>query len=643
MGENGGRTLIRNCISQLNRIQGMDSGENRALYPVIIVFCGKEAAEQFATVQDTLSDNWQNADFLKYMNFVKTGETFSCTDLVSKETSSDPMVLAEKAVVEMLGTDEYVFEDKSRIRFAFIMTGEDEDAESYYDFATEMNLGNMYNVFKTIFVMMDESDIRKRRQTRVLLKHITETREKTSKTLGTIYLLSNFLKNGNYLLNQKLSLNYRLVADLVILGGNRGGESGSKAVSAVETYDTVKTAAYALVEKPLRNITIICLRSIMRSLMEENERHYRETAGDPMQAAERLEQKLGIQPGKIDCLERIFQDSVMRLFPEAEELRYLAYTSEQEHKDANKGNSMSPAGADRATGGNWTLFYQENYRGRVREFLEDEKCMADCMDRIEKDWRRLLDYGDARYGLEDGRVIKTVREFTLPSSVPTGSASENRLHTWAVAEARKVFYDRMLEKLTELLDQIHQDGTAFEKAYRGLEDELRREDIDDSKKDISSYYGRLTGDFLRRSGNRIAQEIFNLSNDGDKIIYELENVFGELIRSQEIFALPFEKEMQMRLNTMSDVDRILQITNVLETKIQNLVRLHWDDTSYEERVRGTYYLMNKDAEYTRELDGSNNEFTIFHLKRTDCIEKIAIYDIDKPGSYCDLAQKAGEA
>lgn len=646
MEESGGRKLIRSCIGHLNRIQGMDSGRNRALYPVIMVFFGEEAAEQFTVVRDTLDDNWQNADFLKYINIVKSGSGCTCRDLVTGATADDPSAFAEEAVVEMLGTDDFVFEDKSRIRFEFIMTGEDENARAYYDFMIQLKLSSQYNVFKTMFIMMDESTLDKRRGTRLLLEHITENREKTQHELGTVYLLSNFLKNGTYLLRQRIALNYRLVADLVLLGGNRSSDGDKKAVGSVETYDTIKTAAYALVEKPIRNITLISLRKMMRFLMERNEYNYKETAGDSMQQAEKIEKKLGIQPGKISCVEAVFQESVMKLFPRSEEIQYLAYLSEQDYKAVHKEKRVTSSALDRATGGSWTLFYEENYRNKVEGLLADSRFQSECMGKIEKEWRAALEYGDALYGLEDGRVRSNLESFTPSAGGAAGITVEDSIHSWAVGEARKVFYEGMLIRLDELLGEIHRNAVQFEKLYQDLEEEVRREDIDDSvsKKDICSYYEHLAEDFLRKNGDQATQEIFRLTNNMDQITGALEDVFKRLITSNKIFAMSFEEEMQTRLNTMSDVDRLLQIKNVLETRIEDLVRLHWSTTAYENNVRGTYYLMNQNAEYAKHLgDNAGANYTVFHLNRTDCIEKIAIYDLENPGIHCNLTEMAGEA
>ena len=72
MGESGEKKLIQDCIGYLNEMLDSDSGGNRALYPVITVFFGKESAEHFPTVRDTLDINWrQDTAYLKYINIIK--------------------------------------------------------------------------------------------------------------------------------------------------------------------------------------------------------------------------------------------------------------------------------------------------------------------------------------------------------------------------------------------------------------------------------------------------------------------------------------------------------------------------------------------------------------------------------------------
>lgn len=645
MEERKGKKLLRSCMNQLNRITKTDNGSNESLYPVVIIFLGYETASQFSTIKEILDTNWRNGEYLKYIQITKNGSGFQCLDLVTGIHGDSPPVFMEQSLVEMLRTDEYIFQNKSQVRLKYILAGEEEDADAYFNLMLDISLGKKYNPLQTIFIMMDESTAEKRQRINKFLTYITEKRDSIKEKLGVVYLLSNYLKDGNVLLDYRLSLNYRLVADLILLGGNRGTGSHSNVAAAIEGYDSIKTAAYALVEKPIRSIAIVSLIKIMECLMEEVLSRGQGWSEDAVQLSEELQGKLGIWRGKIQCLEEIFQEHVMKIFPPPSELSYLAYINEEGYKELHKEKQLSFARLNQATGGNWGLFFEENYKKELDKFLSDQIFMDKCMDRIEKSWRSVLTYEDALYGLTDERVLEALEEFSVSQSFFTGDTVEESAHFHAVEEMRKSFYSNMIRKLLKLLAAFHKEAEGFRKAYRNLEAEVRKEVIDEEDRNIRSYYGHLAERFLRQEGEEISKRIFRIENDGNGLCRELEQIFGELIASDAIFSMSFEQEMQARLDTMSDEARVMLVKRVLEEKIENKIRLHGSTTSYESNLRGIFYLMNRDAEYAREVKHNSHTYTLFHLKRTDCIEKIAIYDLDSLNSnkYCNLAEMAGES
>lgn len=85
-----GRELVEDCTRLLKVEQKVDTGSNRALYPVILVFFGEKTQPFVSAVRDTLEDNWNNSKFLKYLSIVKDGDGFLCRDLDGKGEGSDP-------------------------------------------------------------------------------------------------------------------------------------------------------------------------------------------------------------------------------------------------------------------------------------------------------------------------------------------------------------------------------------------------------------------------------------------------------------------------------------------------------------------------------------------------------------------------
>lgn len=640
----GGRELIRDCTRLLTVKQHKDSGSNRALYPVILVFFGEETQQYKTAVQDTLEDNWNNAKFLKYLGVTKKADGFFCRDLTSGAESRDTESFLEQAVVEMLATDEYVFENKNRIKFEFILRGEDEEAESYYHFMLDMNQSHSYSVLKTLYLMMDESEKEKKLRTRRLLAYMTASRAENASRLGTVYLLSNYLKNGSMLMNSRLLLNYRLVADIILLGGNRG-EDGQKArVQSVYQNDCLKTAAYALVEKPIRNIAIVSLLALMEKLAKQGEQTYGQLPGREFVLGEDLKKRMGIQPGRIDCLEEIYQQEISRNLPRAEEISFLAYLSEKDEKETRREKQVSWNVMDARTGGNWTLYYEENYRKPLEKKLKDPEFREKCRSQILKEWKEKITYQDALYGLEDGEVLRAVQELSVISPARVGETVEETMHFKAAAELKKLFYEEMKPLVAELIGWFARTAAHLKNNYDGLVAEIRQEDIDDraQKKNIQKYYGTVVDAFLKKDGDRCMKEVFQLEYSQNQLAKAVEDLFQRLITENPVYGYSFEKELEERMDDASEQERLFMVTNELEQNIEGYGRLHWNQFTYTNQTRGTYYLVNRNADYARKLNDSSPDYSLFHLNRADCIEKIAIYDLDTQNGYCNLAEMAGD-
>ena len=183
-----------------------------------------------------------------------------------------------------------------------------------------------------------------------------------------------------------------------------------------------------------------------------------------------------------------------------------------------------------------------------------------------------------------------------------------------------------------------------------MEEKIKKEPVDDKERRIQDYYIHLVENFLRMDNGQISSDIFQLKNDEEAIIRALTSGFEKLVKNRQndsmykIYGMSFEDELKTRLNTLSADDRILQIKDILEEdeKIENKVRLHGRDKTYEARPRGTYYLMKENMGFAKAIGGDMT--SIFQLNRTDCVEKIAIYDVDdhNQGKYCNLLEMVGE-
>ena len=138
-------------------------------------------------------------------------------------------------------------------------------------------------------------------------------------------------------------------------------------------------------------------------------------------------------------------------------------------------------------------------------------------------------------------------------------------------------------------------------------------------------------------------KVLSLGNSRIEMSAAIKDVFKQLVKENSVYSYSFEKELEVRLSQESAESRKLYVSNELESNIENYGRLHWNMFNYANQKRGAYYLINNHAEYAKDLNPNSSEYSIFHLNRTDCIEKIAIYDMDPIDGYCNLKEMAGEA
>ena len=223
-----GKELLEHCVRTLNANQRGESGGNVALYPVLVIMLGEKCAEHIKYIKRTLDDNWNNARFLKYLKVVKQGDTWqaslidSSEDYEQCEWESETAEFQEamnKAVVEMLEADEKIFLERNFVKMEYVLDATEEEGREYYDLFQSTQNELYTGELKTLYLMLDQrpkdGNVRKSDE---LLQYIKAKRKDNAET---IYLLSNFLKAGSMLGEKRLFENYRLIADIILLGGKQ--------------------------------------------------------------------------------------------------------------------------------------------------------------------------------------------------------------------------------------------------------------------------------------------------------------------------------------------------------------------------------------------------------------------------------------
>ena len=649
-----GKELLESCTIGLNENQSGEMGGNVALYPTVVVMLGERCKAYTKFIKDTLDDNWNNSGFLQYVSIEKSGDDWSCarlTDVDKKRTiqwscvEGEPAEVVSKAIVDMLEEDDRIFRDKSRIKMEFVMDAVEEDGGAYYDLYLGLKNGLHSEDLKTFFLMLDQKpEDNKNEKTARMLHYVVENRTKPGVDGGTTYLLSNYLDNGSILGENKIWQNYRLLADIILLGGTRANADESGYVTNL--YNGVKTASYALVPKPTDEIAAVALQALMREMHEQEKERYSKELTDK-EVRERLGMKV---TGGFALAEEIFKEKIMRHLPSPEELRYLPFRSEKELREMQRAERISDKMADDCTMGVWPLVQQEKYVDVAERFLENEEELDMLRKRIQELLYSAFSLFEVRMMMPRRDLIRAMLREELNSEGESVRVDyTEKLHKKAVYECRKCFYEKTKQILSEEFDRMLDDTKRYGELYARCEREVQQGRImtEDNDVSIERTYTNEVKLYVNNkqkinAGDSAFPEVFNPRLEQEGLLEAIQNAFMKMI-GEEIYRYDFERELDFRMNNMTDVNRQIYVTQELQKALEGSIRLKDQSMNNLGMKISCFYMINKSADYARQLanqEGHGRDFMLFNLNRTDCIEQIEIYNITQ-AEKLHLSQQGG--
>ena len=622
-----GKELLEHCIRTLNANQRGESGGNVALYPVLVIMLGEKCAEHVKYIKRTLDDNWNNARFLKYLKVVKQGDTWqaslidSSEDYEQCEWESETAEFQEamnKAVVEMLEADEKIFLERNSVKMEYVLDATEEEGREYYT-----------GELKTLYLMLDQrpkdGNVRKSDE---LLQYIKAKRKDNAET---IYLLSSFLKAGSMLGEKRLFENYRLIADIILLGGNRGGEASFK----TNLYNGIKTVSYALVTKPTDEIAEVTLQELLEQIYEEDKKAFsgRMTEKEIRERIE-IDHNNGMEMG-----EDIFRGELENQFPDRNSFCYLPFRSEKEGKAALGDAGISERELNAITYGAYGSFVRKYFEEPVEKLFAQKEKLEEYRMRIKAHigekfgYFELLDLDQQRDVLQ-----RILGEEYLTSGVGKYADFQGILFQQAVFESRKTFYGKIKQLYWEELEKQIDAAKRLEEYYQECLKEIQREMIvtGEESESVKKTYADLVKEYVgshRRVNERKTAfpEIFRAENTKEELLAAFWNVFRDMIRI-EAYSYDFEKEVDLRMGNTNEIGRNQLVTQELKKQLDGSIRLKNIIDLAMVKV-SCYYLISENAKYAsnlRQSDSNGRDYTLFGLNRTDSIEQMEIYNISNP-------------
>lgn len=630
-----GKELLECCIKKLNENQQAETGGNVALYPTVIIIMGNKCRDFVQYIKNTLDENWNNACFLQYLCVIKEDGRWKVFSLKNMENTyiwecnnKNWEMSLDSAIVKMLETEEKIFSSRTSVKLEYFLDSTEDNSREYFKLFQQTSNTMCPNELKTLYLMLDQRPGgRHVAASHRLLRSIVKDNVLTGSQ--TVYLLSNYLSSGQMLNGNNIWQNYRLSANLILLGGNK---KGSGRVMQ-DLFRGFKTVSYALVTKPTDEIAAVSLLALLRGLYKSEE----DKLSHEMPASEIKEKLQMDQYNGFSYLEELFNKKIKAKFPRETDWKYLPFSSLQDYKKIQGYTDITLEMADNVTFGAATAFMQKHYIEPAMKFFEDNNEITQCREKISGILKKNFNYFEMLYLSEhqNGLDEMVVSLYHFAGS-PEKDSFYKRLHDLSVYESKCIFYGYAKKLIKNELEQLLENAQNFKETYIKCEKEIEQQCFvtGSESKSVEKFYSETVKEYIGQKQHfnysPAFPEVFCVSNTKEELLQAVWNEYLGLIKNN-VYNCNFEQELDNRLNKVNENGRHKFVSEELKKRLKGSIRIK-NNIEIPMSKAGCYYLVNADAEYAKTLEAAESkEYVLFDLNRTDCIEQLEIYNITSPG------------
>lgn len=648
-----GKELLECCIHKLNENQHEETGGNVALYPTVIIMMGNKCRDFVQYIKNTLDENWNNACFLQYLCVVKEDsqwKVFFLKDGDNKNTYTWEIgnrnweMSLDSAIVKMLETEEKIFSSRTSVKLEYVLDATEDNSMEYFKLFQQTNNTMCRKELKTLYLMLDQRPGGSHAgASHRLLRGIARDNVLTGSQ--TVYLLSNYLNSGQMLGDNNIWQNYRLSANLILLGGNKKGSD--RVIQNL--FRGFKTVSYALVTKPTDEIATVSILALLHGLYtsEENKLFHEMPASE-------IKEKLQMnQHNGFLYIEELFNKKIKAKFPRETDWKYLPFSSSQDYKKIQGYTDVTLEMADNATFNAATAFMEKHYIEPARKFFEDNNEIMQCRKKISGILKKNFNYFEILYLSEHQDILKemVISEYHFAGSSEKDSFYK-RLHNLSVYESKRIFYNYAKNIIKSELELLIESAQNFKETYIKCEKEIEQQRfVTGSKsKSVEKFYSETVKEYIEQKQrfsyspdnySPAFPEVFSVSNTKEELLQAVWNEYLGLIKNN-IYSCNFEQELANRMNKVNENGRHKFVSEELKKRLKGSIRIKNNEEMPTVKT-GCYYLVNANAEYARTLEtAGSKEYVLFDLNRTDCIEQLEIYDITKPEQLYLAGTGAGD-
>lgn len=617
------KDLIKASTDLIDKGWDFVGNKNISYCPVILIYLGETAHYNREPVLKTLNNNWKNGSYIEEILIPLDYNGDDAVLLANSEQESGGREvvgpidrLIDTCIrTRLLKNSEGVFADKRRIFVEVISACEDiYGIEMLNELVKPISTLKGVDVWKSLYLMIDQSDAGKDKQAMDLLRAMERDRDNIFSSDGfrQIYILSNYLCGGSILSENELSSNYRSVSDILLLKNNYNIEMGTRtgAFEKLNESGAVRTVSYNLVEKPCREIAIATYMGLISEMVNV-------AVSDKIHSA--------FNTSEFTFFSDYYQREIASKIPDDRAMEYLAWIPEELDK-IKKMPVISVETLDHATMGQWSAFFDAYYRDLISNEIDE----VDFKNSFHHYLKGKFNYKEMResFNRED---IDNVTEYVGPAQIQAGRDNLFRRTAFFGTNylQKKYYNDYVTPIFRTTLDRLYNRANSFEEMIRKIENYLPRLLVVIQSalySSISEFYGGIVKGYIsnhREDFNRLMDVDLTQSEFYDRLF----TFFNSLVSQIDVFGLNFEQEMSRRLEGMGGdfAKRNKIIEDALISNIENSRRLN---IAMDANCRVVYqaYLGNPRADFVKRLMGDkvNN---VYDLDKSDSIENLNIYQM----------------
>ncbi|MCL1810266.1 MAG: hypothetical protein FWG42_10960 [Clostridiales bacterium] len=570
------RDLIGKAAAALRNgdIKGRDF--SRPHYPACVFYFGEHTARRHAKLYEDLMAGWGGgAENIVYCAVREAGE-LRFSDVATDRGVT--VVEIQGSLTRLLSLHE-VFCDMSRVAvYCLIDTagvGSAEEFRQWYLAIEKIREFSGVALFSMLIVMLDEG-IECAGKAALIKKKLCEIFKgkgagpENSHLYDSVFVIGSRYKNGG--ISDEPWVCSKLPADIILLANSRSDDCSNRRLHLYGSGRPAITAAYGCVEKPVYEIALITIRTMLKRILESIERQSVDT--DSLAAA------LQIRNGRSGICDK-FYSAVKPQFPK--EAEYIPLLPGK----VTAGFSFEEA--DKASDGCLRAFLDLNHLRIVEDELEN--CRGQLESSIKEMLLQSFNAAQLRNGLpaqtvdaalaraeiglvgnESGNVCQVVEVMARKRIAEVARGATKRAAGLAAEEARACY-----DSFRLVIDETDMQNTALEEGTR--------------KNLLSTYEPKVRRAFSDPVKlERLAGRVLAVGNDKRKMLGILLETAEALFDSDDDYKLPYFDELTKRLGHLADTMKAQEYVG--DELIKNLGDriCFYANSVFQERIFEAYLL-----------------------------------------------------